>query len=408
MQVSRRNVLAGAAATGALPLSLARAQAANTVRIGVMTDMSGMYRDNTGPTSVAAAREAASEFGASHGFRVEIIEADHQNRPDVGVNLARQWYDQGVDLIIDVPTSSVGLAVSNVAREKNKAYINVGSATADLTGAQCSPNTIHWAYDTFMLARSTGGATVRAGGDTWFFITADYAFGHALERDTTNFVRAAGGRILGQVRTPFPGTTDFSSFLVQAQASRAKVIGLANAGADTQNCVKQAAEFGLTRRGIKLASLLLFVNDVHGLGLQTAQGLVCTESFYWDLNDKTRAWTERMLRRVPTNYPNMIHAGCYSGTLHFLKTVAAMGVPAAKASGLDLINRMKAQPSEDDLYGRAVIRPDGRRLIPSYLFEVKTPAESRKPWDYYKLLQTTPAEEAFRPIGEGGCALVRS
>ena len=408
MQVSRRSVLAGAAATGALPLSLARAQAANTVRIGVMTDMSGMYRDNTGPTSVAAAREAAAEFGASHGFRVEIIEADHQNRPDVGVNLARQWYDQGMDLIIDVPTSSVGLAVSNVAREKNKAYINVGSATADLTGTQCSPNTIHWAYDTFMLARSTGGATVRAGGDTWFFITADYAFGHALERDTSNFVRAAGGRIIGQVRTPFPGTTDFSSFLVQAQASRAKVIGLANAGADTQNCVKQAAEFGLTRRGIKLASLLLFVNDVHGLGLQTAQGLVCTESFYWDLNDKTRAWTERMLRRVPTNYPNMIHAGCYSGTLHFLKTVAAMGVPAAKASGLDLVNRMKAQPSEDDLYGKATIRPDGRRLIPSYLFEVKTPAESTKPWDYYKLLQTTPAEEAFRPIGEGGCALVRS
>jgi branched-chain amino acid transport system substrate-binding protein len=408
MQVSRRNVLAGAAATGALPLSLARAQAANTIRIGVMTDMSGMYRDNTGPTSVAAAREAASEFGASHGFRVEIIEADHQNRPDVGVNLARQWYDQGVDLIIDVPTSSVGLAVSNVAREKNKSYINVGSATADMTGAQCSPNTIHWAYDTFMLARSTGGATVRAGGDTWFFITADYAFGHALERDTSNFVRAAGGRIIGQVRTPFPGTTDFSSFLVQAQASRAKVIGLANAGADTQNCVKQAAEFGLTRRGIKLASLLLFVNDVHGMGLQTAQGLVCTESFYWDLNDKTRAWTERMLRRVPNNYPNMIHAGVYSGTLHFLKTVAAMGVPAAKASGLDLVNRMKAQPSEDDLYGRAVIRPDGRRLIPSYLFEVKTPAESTKPWDYYKLLQTTPAEEAFRPIGEGGCALVRS
>jgi branched-chain amino acid transport system substrate-binding protein len=408
MQVSRRNILAGAAATGALPLSLARAQAANTVRIGVMTDMSGMYRDNTGPTSVAAAREAAAEFGASHGFRVEIIEADHQNRPDVGVNLARQWYDQGMDLIIDVPTSSVGLAVSGVAREKNKAYINVGSATADLTGTQCSPNTIHWAYDTFMLARSTGGATVRAGGDTWFFITADYAFGHALERDTANFVRSAGGRILGQVRTPFPGTTDFSAFLLQAQASRAKVIGLANAGADTQNCVKQAAEFGLTRRGIKLASLLLFVNDVHGMGLQTAQGLVCTESFYWDLNDKTRAWTERMLRRIPNNYPNMIHAGVYSGTLHFLKTVAAMGVPAAKASGLDLVNRMKAQPSEDELFGKATIRPDGRRLIPSYLFEVKTPAESTKPWDYYKLLQTTPAEEAFRPIGEGGCALVRS
>jgi branched-chain amino acid transport system substrate-binding protein len=412
MQITRRSALAGTALAfgagiGGLPYRSAKAQAANTIRIGVLTDMSGMYRDNTGPTSVACARQAVTEFG-QRGFNVEVIEADHQNRPDVGVNLARQWYDQGVDVIIDVPTSSVGLAVNQIAREKNKAYINVGSATADLTGAQCSPNTVHWAYDTWMLAKSNGGATVRAGGDTWFFITADYAFGHALERDTANFVRASGGRVIGQVRTPFPGTTDFSSFLVQAQASRAKVIGLANAGADTQNCVKQAAEFGITRRGIKLASLLLFINDVHGLGLQTAQGLTCTETFYWDLNDRTRAFTQRVLPRTPNNYPNMIHAGCYSGTLHFLKAVADMGVAAAKASGVDIINRMKAMPTEDDAFGAGQVRPDGRRLIPSYLFEVKSPAESRGPWDYLKLVQTTPAAEAFRPLGEGGCALVRS
>ncbi len=410
MDLSRRALLGtGAVATFATAVPrLSRAQAANTIRIGVMTDMSGMYRDNTGPTSVACARLAAQEFGNSRGFNVEVLEADHQNKPDVGANLARQWYDQGVDMILDVPTSSVGLAVNQVAREKNKAYVNVGSATADLTGAQCSPTTVHFAYDTWMLAKSNGGATVRAGGDTWFFITADYAFGHALERDTMNFVRASGGRVLGNVRTPFPGTTDFSSFLVQAQASRAKVIGLANAGADTQTCVKQAAEFGLTRRGIKLASLLLFINDVHGLGLQTAQGLTCTETFYWDMNDRTRAFTRRVIQRTPTNYPNMIHAGCYSGTLHFLKAVAEMGLPAAKASGVEIINRMKAMPTDDEAFGPGTIRVDGRRIIPSYLFEVKKPEESTKPWDYLKLAQTTPAAEAFRPLADGGCPLVRS
>jgi len=407
MEITRRTALAAGAAAAVAPLSRARAQA-NTIRIGVLTDMAGTYRDNTGPTSVAATREAVAEFGASHGFTVEVIEADHQNKPDVGSNLARQWYDQGVDLILDVPTSSVGLAVNQIAREKNKAYINVGSATADLTGPQCSPNTIHWAYDTYMLAKSTGGAMVRAGGDSWFFITADYAFGHALERDTSAFVRAAGGRVLGQVRTPFPGTTDFSSFLLQAAAARPKVIGLANAGGDTANCVKQAAEFGVTRRGIKLAALLLFLNDIHGIGLQTAQGLICTETFFWNMNDKTRAWTQRIIRRTPNNYPNMIHAGCYSAALHFLKTVAAMGVPAAKASGVELVNRMKAMPPEDDLFGRTEIRPDGRRLLPSYLLAVKSPQESSGPWDYYKLVQTTPANEAFRPLAEGNCPLVRS
>ncbi len=409
MDITRRGLIgtgAAAAAVTSLP-RLSRAQAANTIRIGVMNDMSGTYKDNTGPGSVACTEQAIAEFG-DRGFKVEMIYADHQNRPDVGVNLARQWYDQGIDMILDIPTSSVGLAVQNVSREKNKVALNVGSATSDLTGAQCSPTGIHWAYDTYMLAKSTGGATVKAGGDTWFFITADYAFGHALERDASAFVKSAGGKVLGTVRTPFPGTTDFSSFLLQAQSTRPKVIGLANAGSDTINCVKQAAEFGITRRGIKLASLLLFITDVHALGLETGQGLVCTESFYWDMNEKTRAFTKRVLPRMPNLYPNQIHAGCYSATLHYLKTVADMGVAAAKGPGSEVVARMKAMPTEDDAFGPGSIRVDGRKIHPSYLFEVKSPAESKAPWDYYKHLETTAADEAFRPLGEGGCPLVRT
>ena len=415
MTTTRRTILAGAAgataamtgAGGGLPFRSARAQAANTIRIGVLNDQSGIYRDISGPYGAECARQAVAEFG-NQGFNVEVVVADHQNRPDVGVNISRQWYDQGVDMILDVPTSSVGLAVNTVAREKNKAYLNTGSATSDLTGAACSPNTIHWMYDTYMLAKSTGGAMVRAGGDSWFFITADYAFGHALERDTQNFVRAAGGRVLGQVRTPFPGTTDFSSFLVQAQASRAKVIGLANAGGDTINCIKQAAEFGITRRGVKLAALLMFLPDVHALGLPTAQGLILTESFYWDLNDRTRAITTRLQPRLRDIKPNMASIANYSATLHYLKAIKDMGVAASKLSGVEVINRMKSMPCDDDAFGAGIIRPDGRKLCPSYLFEVKTPAESRAPWDYYKLVQTTPAEEAFRPMSEGNCPLVRS
>ena len=413
MTIDRRTILKAAAVAplaGALPWSgAARAQgAANTIKIGVLNDQSGLYRDITGPTSVACVRQAVQDFG-SRGFTVEVVAADHQNKPDVGSNVARQWFDRdGVDMIVDVPTSSVGLAVAGVAREKNKAYINSTSATADLTGSACAPTTIHWTYDTYMLAKSTGGAMVKAGGDSWFFLTADYAFGHALERDTSNFVRSAGGRVVGQVRTPFPGNADFSSFLVQAQASRAKVIGLANAGGDTINCVKQAAEFGLTRRGTKLAALLMFINDVHGLGLQAAQGLVCTETFYWDLNDRTRAFTNKVRGSLGGNMPAMSHAGCYAGTLHYLKAVADMGVAAAKASGADAVARMKAMPTDDDCFGKGSIREDGRKLHPAYLFEVKKPEESKAPWDYYKLLQTTPAEEAFRPVTEGGCSLVRS
>ena len=408
-EINRRALMAGTAtlAMAALPMAKARAQAANTIRIGVLNDMSGPYRDISGPSGVQCAMQAVQEFG-NRGFNVEVISADHQNRPDVGVNIARQWYDQGVDVIVDVPTSSVGLAVSSVAREKNKAYLNTGSASSDLTGAQCSPNTIHWMYDTYMLAKSTGAAMVRAGGDSWFFVTADYAFGHALERDTSNFVRSAGGRVLGSVRYPFPATTDFSSFLVQAQASRAKVIGFANAGADLINSIKQASEFGVTRRGTKLAALLMFLPDVHSIGLETAQGLVLTESFYWDLNDRTRAFTGRMRTRLRDGVPNMASAANYSAALHYLKAVADMGVPASKASGVDVINRMKAMPADDDAFGAGIIRADGRKLCPSYLFEVKSPAESRARWDYYKLVGTTPAEEAFRPLNEGGCALVRA
>jgi len=339
---------------------------------------------------------------------VEVISADHQNKPDLAVSIARQWFDRdGVDFLLDVPTSSVALAVQPVVREKNKVYINSGAASAVLTGEQCSPNFVHWTYDTYMLAKSTGGAMVKAGGDSWYFITADYAFGHALENDTSNFVKKSGGKVVGAVRTPFPGTTDFSSFLVQAQASGAKVLGLANAGGDTVNCVKQAAEFGVNK-SMKLASLLMFVTDVHALGLDVAQGLILSETFYWDLNDKTRAWTNRVKAKTPNNWPNMIHAGCYSATLHYLKTVAEMGVAKAKEDGRAVVAAMKAKPTEDDCFGTGTIRADGRRICPSYLFEVKKPSESKGAWDYFKLVQTTPADEAFRPLNEGNCPLVRS
>jgi len=413
MLIQRRDFLTatGAMALGAAtPMTGARAQAANTIRIGVLTDMSGPFRDISGPTSVIATRTAVQDF-AAQGFNVEVLVADHQNRPDVGVSLVRQWIDRdGVDCIMDVPSSGVALAVNTVVRERNKVYLNSTAATVELTGGQCSPNTIHWTYDTWMLARSTGGALVRAGGQRWFFITADYAFGHSLEAQTTTFVREAGGTVVGSVRHPFPGTTDYSSFLLQAQASRAQIVGIANAGVDAINAIKQAGEFGLMRRGQRVAGLLVFVNDVNSMGLQIAGGSVLTETFYWDLNDRTRAVTQRIVGNGTPggNRPSMGHAGCYSATLHYLKTVRDMGVTAAKASGVDVINRMKAMPTDDDAFGQGTIRADGRKLHPAYLFQVKTPQESRGPWDFYTLLQTTPAEEAFRPMAQGNCALVRS
>ena len=399
----RRNLLGGAAAVAAAPFH-ARAQAP-TIRIGVLTDMSGPYRDPTGPGSAICAEQAVAEF-AGRGLNVEVLRADHQNRPDVGANIARQWYDQGVDVVLDVPTSSVALAVAGIAREKNKVFLNSGGASSDLTGAACSPNTVHWTYDTYMLARSTGGTLARGGGDSWYFITADYTFGHALQRDVLRFVEEAGGRVLGSARYPFPNTTDFSSFLIQAQASRAKVLGLANAGTDTANCIKQAREFGLTRN-MKIAGLLLSMMEVHSLGLDVAQGLLLTETFYWNTNDRTRAFTARVRPRLPNGWPPaQVQAGCYSATLHYLKAVADLGAAAARADGAATVARMKAMPTDDDAFGPGLIRPDGRKIHPAYLWEVKPPAQSRGAWDYYNLAATTPAEDAFRPLAEGGCPLV--
>jgi len=310
-------------------------------------------------------------------------------------------------MLLDVPTSSVGLAVQSVARDKNKVYLNVGAATSELTGAQCSPNFIHWVYDTYMLSKSTGGAMVKAGGNSWYFLTADYAFGKQLQDDTSKLVKAAGGKVLGAAPYPFPGTTDFSSFLVQAQAGGAKVLGLCNAGADTVNSIKQAHEFGLNQ-SMKLAALLMFITDVHALGLDTAEGLNLTESFYWDLNDRTRAFTNRVKPKTPNNWPNMIHAGCYSATLHYLKTVADMGAAEAKKDGVATVNRMKAMPVDDDCFGKSTIRQDGRNLVPAYLFEVKSPKESKGPWDYYKLKATTPGDEAYRPLADGHCSFIKA
>ena len=407
MLLTRRAMLA-TAATAAAP-RLVRAQTP-TIRIGVLNDQSGQYRDDGGPTGVVCARQAPVDFGiAGKGFNVEIIAADHQNKPDVGASIARQWFDQdGVDAIVDVPTSSVGLAVNTVCREKNKVMLNSGTGTSDLTGPQCSPNTIHWTYDTYMLGRSTGGSIVKEGGDSWFFITADYAFGQALERDTTQVISRMGAKVLGSIRYPFPETTDFSAMLVRAQASGAKVLGLANAGGDTLNCIKQAQEFGLMKT-MKVAALLIQSTGVHALGLATAQGLRWSESYYWDLNDRTRAFNARLKGKTPNGiFPNMTQVGDYAVTLHYLKAVADMGVAAAKADGRAVVARMKAMPTDDDCFGPGRIREDGRTLHPCYLFEAKAPAESRQEWDVAKLLATTPMEEAFRPLGEGGCPLVKA
>ncbi|MBV8870952.1 MAG: ABC transporter substrate-binding protein [Acetobacteraceae bacterium] len=407
MPITRRTLLT---ATAAAPFArLARAQTP-ALKLGVLNDQSGPYRDDGGMTSVACARQALVDFGVpAKGFNVEIISADHQNKPQVGASIARQWIDQdGVDAIVDVPTSSVGLAVNSICREKNKVMLNSGTGTSDLTGPQCSPNTIHWTYDTYMLAKSTGGATVKQGGDKWFFITADYVFGQSLERDTTALVKAAGGKVLGSIRYPFPDTTDFSSLLVRAQASGANVVGLCNAGADTMNCIKQAREFGLMG-SVRVVAMLIQSTDVHALGLSTAQGLRYSESYYWDLNDRTRAFNGRVKGKTANGiWPNMTQAGNYGAVLHYLKAVADMGVAAAKADGRAAVARMKAMPTDDDAFGPGRIREDGRALHPVYLFEVKKPSESKQPWDLAKVIAVTPLEEAWRPLGEGGCPLVKS
>ena len=402
MHISRRALLGTVAAAG---MSSRAGAQAPTIKFGVLTDMSGPYQNVAGPGATIAAQMAMAEFKAA-GFNVEVVSADHQNKPDVGVGIVRQWFDRdGVDVILEVANSAVTLAVQGVAKEKNKVFLASGAASSDVTGAACNANTIHWVYDTFMLAKSTGGAMVKAGGDSWFFLTADYAFGHALERDVGNFVKDAGGKVMGAVRTPFPGTTDFSAFLLQAQASGAKVLGLANAGTDTINSIKQAREFGIKMR---LAGLLVFLSDVHSLGLEICQGLALTESFYWDLNPATRAFSDRFIAKAPGKRPTMVQAGTYSSALHYLKVASAMGPAQAKLDGAATVARLKATPTDDECFGKGSIRIDGRKIHPSYLFEVKKPSESKGAWDYYKLIGTTPAEDAFRPLNAGNCPLAKA
>jgi branched-chain amino acid transport system substrate-binding protein len=396
----------GLAAAATLAAGAANAQISdNVVKIGVLTDMSSLYADIGGPGSVLAARMAAEDSGIEKsGIKVEVVGADHQNKADVGTSIARQWYDvDKVDVILDVPNSGVALAVNQVTREKNKVFINSGAASSDLTGKACSPNTVHWTYDTWMLANGTGSAIVKQGGDSWFFLTSDYAFGHALERDTEAVVLKSGGKVLGKVRHPI-NTQDFSSFLLQAQSSKAKIIGLANAGGDTINSIKQAAEFGIVQGGQSLAGLLVFISDVHSLGLKTAQGLIFTEAWYWDANDQTRDWAKKFAAKNSNKYPTMVQAGVYAGTLHYLKAVAAL---KSDADGAKVVAKMKEMPTDDALFGKGTIREDGRKIHPAYLVEVKKPNESKGPYDYYKVRATIPADQAFRPIGEGECSLVK-
>ena len=404
MRLKNLLLAAGAAILAAGPAFAQDAQPGEAVdvKLGVMNDRSGIYADLTGEGSVIAARMAVEDFGAEEkGLNVEIISADHQNKPDIASTIANQWIDEeGVNAIVDVPTSSAALAVNDIVRNENAVFLNSGAASSDLTGTACSPRTVHWTYDTWALANGTGRAMVEQGGDTWFFITADYAFGHALERDTAAVVEAAGGEVVGTVRHPFPGQ-DFASFLLQAQSSGAKVIGMANAGGDTINTVKQAAEFGITQGGQSLAALLLFITDVHALGLETAQGLVMTEAFYWDLNDQTREWSARF-EELEGDKPTMVHAGVYGAVLHYLKAVEATGGTDADA----VMEWMKANPTSDPLFGEGEIRADGRHVHDMYLFRVKSPDQSQGPWDYYELLATIPAEEAFRPLDQGNCPLV--
>jgi len=395
--------------TGFLLTALATSLFASTafadvaVKLGVLNDRSGVYSDLAGEGSVVAAQMAVDDFKAAEkGITVEIISADHQNKPDVASNIARQWYDQdGVDAILDVPTSSAALAVNDITREKNKVFLNSGAGTSDLTGKACSPNTVHWTYDTWQLAHGTASAVVANGGKSWFFVTADYAFGQAMERDATEVIKANGGEVVGAVRHPFPGT-DFSSFLLQAQSSGAQVVAFANAGGDTINSVKQASEFGLVQAGQSLAGLLVFANDIHSLGLQTAQGLVLTESFYWDLNDQTREWSARFEEKM-NKKPSMVQAGVYASVLHYLKAVEALD---GKGAG-EVMAKMKETPTDDPLFGKGTIRVDGRHIHPSYLLRVKKPEDSKGEWDLYDIVDTIPAEESFRPLDQGGCSLVK-
>ena len=404
MKFLKRSIV-GLAVAAALGAGVAQAQISDgIVKIGVLSDMSSLYTDIAGAGSVVAAKMAVEDSGIEkRGYKVEVVSADHLNKPDVGSSIARQWYDTDkVDVIVDVPTSSIALAINEITKEKKKVFLVSGAASSDLTGKACSPNTIHWTYDTWMLANGTGGAIVKTGGDTWYFLTADYAFGLALERDTEAVVLKSGGKVLGKVRHPL-NAQDFSSYLLQAQASKAKVIGLANAGGDTTNAIKQAAEFGIVKGGQSLAGLLVFLSDIHALGLPTAQGLIVTNTFYWDTNDQTRAWAKRFAGLNGGKYPTMVHAGVYSAVTHYFKAVEAL----KSDDGTKVVAKMKEMPTDDPLFGKGTIRADGRKIHPAYLVEVKKPSESKGPYDYYKVRTTIPADQAFRPMADGGCPLVK-
>jgi branched-chain amino acid transport system substrate-binding protein len=375
------------------------------IKLGVTGDMSGLYADITGPGSVLAAKMAVEDFQKTSkaGLKIEVVSADHQNKPDVGSSIVRKWFDSDqVDAVVDVPTSSVALAVSQITRDKNKVMLTSGAATSALTGTACSPNTVHWTYDTWMLANGTGSAIVKTGGKSWYFLTSDYAFGHALEKDTEAVVLKNGGKVLGKVRHPL-NSQDFSSFLLQAQASKAQIIGLANAGGDTINSIKQAAEFGIVKGGQNLAGMLVFITDIHSLGLEKAQGLIFTNTFYWDRNDATRAWSKRFMAAHGGKAPTMVHAGVYASVLHYLKAIEAEKTDDATKN----MAKMKAMPTDDPLFGKGMIRADGRKIHEALLVEVKKPSESKGPWDYLKIRSVIPADQAFRPIDAGGCPLVK-
>jgi branched-chain amino acid transport system substrate-binding protein len=410
MTMTRRSFVGAGLATTLAP-RLARAQSDNTIRIGVITDMSGIYRDVSGPTTVACAQQAAAEFMAANpSIKVEVLVADHQNKADVGLSIIRKWFDQdGVDVIENVGNSSIALGAKYLIEDKNKVALITTAGSSDLTGKSCSANLVHWSWDSWCLAHSTATSLVRTGGSKWFFVSADYAFGHAAEADAAKFVKAAGGTVLGSVRYPFGSTSDFSSFLLQAQSSGANVIAFANSGNELINCLKQAQEFGLDQGGTRMAALVGYVTDVIGMGLSTAKGLSLTETFYWDFNDRTRAFMNRVKPRLASNvYPNMSQAGDYACVLHYLKAVKELGVEQAKRYGRAVVELMKKMPTDDDCFGQGLIRADGRKIHPAYLFEVKKPAESKSTGDVYKLVSTLTADEAFRPLEEGNCALVRS
>jgi branched-chain amino acid transport system substrate-binding protein len=400
-----RHCIAAAAFAALLSSTGAQAEISNgVVKIGVLNDQSSLYADAAGPGSVLAAKMAVEDFGSlGPGLKLEVISADHQNKPDVGSAIVRRWFDvDGVDAVLDLPNSGVALAVNEITRGSRHALLASSTASSDLTGKACSPNTVQWTFDTWSIANATVKSVVEHGGASWFFLTADYAFGHALERDGTAAVAANNAKVVGSVRHPI-GTSDFSSFLLQAQSSKAKVIGLANAGGDTSTAIKQASEFGIPQGGQTLAALLIFISDVHAIGLQTAQGLLFTEAFYWDLNDRTRQWSKRFAARNNGKMPTMNHAGVYSSVLAYLNAVKATN----SDDGAEVIAKMKERPIQDDLFGAVTVRPDGRAIHDMYLFKVKKPEESKGPWDYYALVNVIPADQAFRPIAEGGCPMVQ-